>query len=387
MAGLVVGVTFYLHKGERSIFVNGGHQNAVFLVDQLRRCPAVARVIPVNYGEADTPPPQMMLDGLGLEFRKFEDVRDELDLLIECGSQIPPEWERHVHARGGKVVAYKFGNSLILDMEKLIAGRGDQGIHNGTQFDAVWTTPQHMHTNASYYEVAYRCPVRQVPHIWDSTFADKAISEFRGGLTWGYRPRPGPKSIACYDPNIDVVKMCIVPMLVCDLAYRERPELVDKVWITNTDPLRPQLTFQRMALALDICRRRAADGHAVCTFESRYNMVYFHAKHADVCIAWQWENGLNYAYYEMLYGHYPLVHNSELLPDGVGYRYHGFDAHEGAQVLLEVLAAHDGRLEEYNAAADTFLKTVRPDAQDNIEVHQAEIHRLFGVLGLAKRAA
>jgi len=375
--GLTVGVTFYIHKGERSIWVNGGHQNAVFLVQLLRRCPNVARVIAINGGDGETPSSKMLLDGLDLDLQRFDAAADSIDVLVECGAQIPAAQAEQVHARGGKVVAYKFGNAFVLDAEKLIAGKGDTGIFNGTKFDTIWTNPQHMATNASYWAACYRCPVLCLPHIWEPLFLDMARAELKPGVSFGYAPKAGPKRIAIYEPNIDVVKLCHIPMLVCDLAYRERPELIDTVWVTNTDGLRKQLAFQRFHHTLDIGEHRAADGKHVCSCESRYNLVWFQATHADLVVSWQWENALNYAYYEALSGGYPLVHNSHLLPEGVGYRYHGFDAHDGAAVLLDVLQSHDQNHEAYEARADAFLETVRIDHQPNIDAHAEALQSLY----------
>jgi hypothetical protein len=319
----------------------------------------------------------MLLDDLDFDFVRFEDVADEIDLYIEFGAQIPAKHEKHVHANGGRVVGYKFGNAFVLDAEKLIAGKGDQGIFNGTQFDAIWTNAQHMATNASYWEACYRAPVRCLPHVWEPLFAEKSKAELRRSLQFEYEPGRTAKRIAIYEPNINLVKLCHVPMLVCELAYRERPELIDSVWVTNTDRLRKQLTFQRFHHALDIGHKRAADGKHVCSCESRYNLVWFQAEHGDVVVTWQWENALNFVYYEALYGHYPLVHNSPLLPDGIGYRYHGFDAHGGARVLIDALERHDGRHEEYAADCDAFLRTIHPNAPANIDAHTEAIEQLW----------
>lgn len=374
--GITVGVTFYIHEGERSIWVNGGHQNAVFLVDQLKRCPGVDRVIAVNGGPGERPDKKMLLDGIIDEFPRFDTVADELDLYIECGAQIPAAHAERVHSNGGRVVAYKFGNAFVLDAEKLCAGKGDQMIFNGTKFDAVWTTRQHMATNASYWRACYRCPVVCLPHVWAPTFT--SIAQRESGNTFGYveRPRPNGFRIAIYEPNYNIVKMCHVPMLVCELAYRDHPELIDSVWVTNTDRLRDQLTFQRFHNTLDICKDRAADGMHVCTCESRFNLIGFQAKNADVCVSWQWENALNYAYYELLWGHYPLIHNSHLLPNGVGYRYSGFDAHDGAAVLTRALRNHNP--EAYGKRADRFIATLLPSNKRNIRAHQSAIDALWG---------
>lgn len=374
--GLTVGVTFYLHGEDRSIFVNGGHQNTAFLAQLLAACDGVERVIPLNGGPGHDAPEGMMYDGMGFDFVRFEDVADEIDVLIECGAQIPVQHEQHVHKRGGKVIAYKFGNAFVLDAQKVCTGKGDQDVFNGTRFDAVWTNPQHMHTNASYWEGVYRCPVLSLPHIWSPTFVEKVTEKLK--LDYGYKPGRVAKRIAIYEPNLEVVKTCHIPMLVCDLAYRQRPELIDTVWVTNTDHIRKQLTFKKFHSTLDICTTKAADGKNVCSCESRYNLIQFQSQHADVCVSWQWENALNYAYYELLYGHYPLVHNSEMLPGGVGYRYYGFDAHLGAEALLRALSEHDSiRANAYNSRVDAFLQTVHPLYPENIRLHEDAIDRVI----------
>ncbi len=375
--GITIGLTYYLYKGARSIWANGGHQNAVFLQRLLERCPGVDRVIPLNGGDGETAPAGMMFDGLGLEFKRFEAVSDQIDVLIECGAQIPAWQAAIVHERGGKVIGYRFGNHFILDGEKLIHGKGDSEVFNGTQFDAIWTLPQHMATNASYWEAVYRAPVRCMPHIWDPLFVAKCVAAFAPGVHFGYAPPHATRRrIAVYEPNIDLVKLCHVPMLAVDLLYRERPELVECLEVTNAIQLVEQRTFKSFATKLDINRAMHAEGGHVCRFHARYNIPWFQATHADIMLAWQWENALNYAYYEALYGHYPLVHNSDLLPEGVGYRYHGFDAHDGARALREAITTHDARLAEYNLAADALIASVATTNLANIRAHTEALSEL-----------
>jgi hypothetical protein len=410
--GLTVGVTFFVHDKPRAIWINGGFQHCVFLVRALENCPSVDRVIAVNGGDGERPDPAMCVDDW--EFVRFDEVADELDVYIECGAQIPKEHEQRVHANGGVVIGYRFGNSFVLDGEKLVRGSalqqiihqldaekglfsdaaqelrkrlqrlgGDQGIFNGTQFDAIWSNAQHMDTNASYWEACYRCPVACMPHVWDPTFIDRAISELPEDIEFRYRPGTRPKSIAIFEPNFNIVKLCHIPILTCELVYRDHPELIDKVWATNTDKLRSQLTFKRFHAALDIGHEKAADGHNVLTCETRWILPFFMARHADIVVTHQWENALNYVYYEALYGRYPLVHNSHLLPEGVGYRYHGFDAHDGAKALLEVLRWHDWRRNEYEEKAISFLEAhVYSSAPANIAAYDEELKKL-----IASRAA
>ena len=78
------------------------------------------------------------------------------------------------------------------------------------------------------------------------------------------------------------------------------------------------------------------------TIEPRFVSPQFLANHCDAVVTHHWENGLNYLYYEVLYGGYPLIHNSEFLKD-YGYYYDDFDAESGADALLSARAEHDRR--------------------------------------------
>ena len=78
-----------------------------------------------------------------------------------------------------------------------------------------------------------------------------------------------------------------------------------------------------------------------------------------------------------MYGGYPFVHNSTLLPKGVGYYYEGFDAFHGANVLLNVIDNHDKNHEEYQKRANAFLETLLPSNPINIAIYEREIQRLF----------
>jgi hypothetical protein len=367
-----VGISFFLHKREKntSIWSNGAMQNCVFLLNLLRASQHVGKVYAINAGHEDEEPaPALMFDGLDIEFVKIGDVIDELDLLIEAGAQLGPEPCARVHKNGGKTVAYRFGNAYVIDMERIIFQQGAGSILNGAKFDEVWSSPQHLATNAGPWQTYYRCPVRTVPHIWEPTFVDKAIREIQelGKHDFWYEPSDRPKQISVFEPNINVVKFCEVPILVIEEAYRRRPEAIDHAWILNSLQLKEHLTFVRHIQSLDIQRDQKI------SFEGRFNTPYWLARGTDVVVTHQWENALNYFYYDVLYGGYPLVHNSPMLPDGVGYRYDGNDTAGGGRLLSYVLRHHDKHADDYNRAAKAFLKTVRATSPENIEAHERAI--------------
>ena len=58
-------------------------------------------------------------------------------------------------------------------------------------------------------------------------------------------------------------------------------------------------------------------------------------------------------------------------------RYSGFDAFEGANVVLQVIENHDKHHEDYVKRANRFLETLLPDNPINIAIYEREILRLF----------
>lgn len=379
-----VGITFFLRSKPTSIWDNGAFQNAVFLWMLLKLIPGVD-VVAINGGDGDAPHPGLMLGsvGLGIEFHKISDeLVDTLDVLIECAAQVSAAHVKRVHARGGKAITYKFGNAFVIDAERVIHGKESGSIFNGAQFDEVWTNPQHVPTCASYWETCYRAPVRVLPHIWEPLFLDVAAKELADiGLSWGYKRRVGAQKarIAVIEPNINIVKTSTIPMLVIERAFRQPhgPELIGEVYVTNAERLKSHETFASFANNLDVVRARHPSGGSITSFEGRLKTPFLMAKYADVVVCHQIENALNYAYYDLLHGGYPLIHNSDLLPRSVGYYYQGFDTEWGASALTAALLTHDSGLEDYRARSNAFLATVRATSPANVQQHEQALERLM----------
>jgi hypothetical protein len=404
---LTVGVTVHLHASPgTSIWSAGGAQNCVFLIAALRACPNVGRVYLINGGDAAVPPTAYMLVGLDLEIVRIEEVVDQLDVLIECGSQVSAENVAKVRARGGRAVAYRFGNNAILDAERMLRGplarqlgdvlapaalealgpmlkAKDGGpMLSGAVFDEVWTIPQHERTCRSYFEMTLRAPVRVVPHIWEPTFIDAAVAEFpkdtaTAGLTFGYQPGRRAKRVSIFEPNLNIIKNCVFALLVAEAGFRRRPDLFEHVWCTNALDMIKLPMFESFVWSLDLQRVKKADGNPHVTFDGRYNLPFWLAKSTDFVLTWQWENDRNYMYYDALYGGYPMVHNSPSMPKGVGYYYEGFDATDGGNVLANAILTHDTRHDEYKRAANAFLETVRATNPAVVDEHGRALQGLF----------
>ncbi|WP_111893967.1 DUF2827 family protein [Acinetobacter sp. MB5] len=368
---LYVGISFHLDEGSVSdIFANGALQNIFFLYFLLKKIPFIKKVSIVYLGNKSEPHGGLMLDELGIEFENLNDVAGQLDLLIEGTVIIEPEHAKAVHDRGGKVVSYRIGNDFVLEMQSFLFDQKGGRFFNGAEFDAVWTIPQHENTCKSYFSIMLRCPITILPHIWSPIFLDKSIEQLKGNqITFGYQPRVGKKRVSNFEANRDIVKTCYIPVLICEKLYRENKDCIEHVYLCNTYDKKDRLAFFNFIGRTDLVRDN------VMTVEGRYKISDFLSRYTDIVVAHQWENALNYAYYEALYGGYPLVHNSPMLP--VGYYYSEFDAEQGATILSDVIASHDLNHAAYVKSAKDFLETLSVDHPSNIEAYAKAIQELM----------
>lgn len=158
---------------------------------------------------------------------------------------------------------------------------------------------------------------------------------------------------------------------MCEQAYRTAPEKLEHVYICNIYDRKDHPTFFNFIGRTDLVKDK------IMSVEGRYQMPDFLTRYTDIVLAHQWENGLNYAYNDALYGGYPLVHNSKLLPKGVGYYYDQFDAFDGARVLLDVIDNHDKNHADYVKRANEYLETLSPYNPMNLFLYERELKRLF----------
>jgi hypothetical protein len=356
----------------QSIWYNGGNQHCLFLYMLLKQCAAARNVWLCHNGPIAAYPPGMMLDRFKPDLRPIQEAIYETDLLIEMNLSLGPDFHNVVRERGGKRVNYRFGNDYVLAVEAVNFACHDW-IPNpyGTVFDEVWTNAQYIHSAASFFSKTTRAPVHILPHLWSPYFLDLA----RGANSeidrlWGYKPGDRPKAIGVFEPNLSVVKSTLIPMFIANEVFKSDPGAIRQVYLTNTEKLKENPVFKHLALALEMIQagRASADG--------RFPFVEFAAKFTDIVVSHQWENGMNYLFYESLYGGYPLVHNSAFLGEA-GYRYSGFDIDDGARALLLALTEHDANLKSYRKHAQGVLKAVDPLDAQVVQTYATRIAALF----------
>lgn len=204
-------------------------------------------------------------------------------------------------------------------------------------------------------------------------FMNKGIQKLKSaGISFGYKPTGSScKRISSFESNMTVLKTSLTPTLIAEQTYRTEPNCIQHIYLCNT------IQRKDHSLFLNLVGRTTLNKNGKISIEKRYQMPYFLAKYTDIVLSHQWENGLNYAYFDALYGGYPLVHNSPFLPKGIGYFYHDFDAFDGAKVLLDVIKNHDMNHKQYLSNVQDYLSTLLPTNPMNIYLHDLELRRLF----------
>jgi hypothetical protein len=327
-----VGITAAHAKDVPSVlWSNGVSQNIVYLALLMQKLPDVeVRIVAYPFGDMPKHP-------LGVCF-KVPTINDrddalELDVIIEMGIRLERDFTQPYRDRGGKLVSYMAGNSAVMNFESVFldgpaANRGSVVSPDG--FDAVWITPQHMRMNAGIARMTSE-HVEEAPHIWAPVAAEHACTSM--GTNPVFQGRPEKWSLATFDPNINVVKSFHIPLLVAEAAHRKYPEDIRRMMLFCTEHLKGRPHFESSIAALSL------GAASKVTSEGRHGIVAMLGREVDAVITHQWENDLNYLYWDVLYFGYPLIHNSSRIKDA-GYYYPDFDPAAGGEALIEAIEGH-----------------------------------------------
>ncbi|WP_244164316.1 DUF2827 domain-containing protein [Variovorax atrisoli] len=363
-----------LHHEAETLWNNGIKQNAVFLAEALRHCPTVASVVLVN--TTATPiTAALPWDQARWPTVTFEAAKDNVDVLIELGGQIDAAQTDYLKQRGARLVSYCCGFEYVHAMESMLFGKPlwGQNLFVNQRYDDIWMVPQVANISQPYFEVLRRTDARPVPFVWSPVFLDERTRALPDAGV--YLPKTGPRRLSVMEPNINVVKFCLYPVLIAELAYRSRPEAIALLQVTNAERLaKENMEFITLMNQLDLVRQHKA------VFLGRHETPVFLAQNTDIVISHQWENPLNYFYLETCWQGYPLVHNAHLCAD-LGYYYQGNDVSGASARVIEAIDTHDAQAASYRERQRSLIDRYLPGNAAATEVYDTLL------LGLMRRTA
>ncbi len=344
---LRIGVTIGLSVPDESLWINGIKQNALYLVKLLKNSPLGHQVVLLN----TTPVP--ITDALPwsrqeFETKPFDEAWRGLDVVIELGGQVSPEQTACLKAQGTKLISYCCGPEYAQNIEAMIFSRPlYSSIFINPGYDCLWIIPQVWGLNRGFLQTFRRCPAREVPFIWDPMAIEAASGHLRN--RGEYLPGSGPKRLSVIEPNIDVLKFCLYPILIAEQAFREVPEHISFLHVANADRfVHDGREFADLMRQLDIVNARKA------SFIGRVTTPNFLADYTDIVISHQWGLPLNYFYLECCWQGYPLIHNADMVKN-IGYYYLGHDLGQARDCLIDAICNHDKTYLEYKKAQRTEI--------------------------------
>lgn len=350
-----IGITIGLRAEDESLWVNGIKQNALFLAKLFKNSPLGHEVILLNTTDIIISD-QLPWDLNFFPTKPFDSACDGLDIVIELGGQINAEQTQRIKSSGTKLVSYCCGTEYVHNIEAMIFGRRLwDNIFINEHYDELWIIPQIWDISHGFLEAFRKCPAIKVPFVWDPMAIESLTQSMPNQGT--YRPTSTAKRLSIIEPNIDVLKFCLYPILIAEKIFRKTPQDICFLHVANADNMAlAGHEFSELMHKLEIVKANKA------SFIGWVRTPNFLIEHTDIVISHQWGLPLSYFYLECCWQGYPLIHNAELIPD-LGYYYHGHNLDEASEQLANAIRKHDQNWQDYTQkqrkAIERFLATDR----------------------------
>ncbi|WP_080422657.1 DUF2827 family protein [Burkholderia ubonensis] len=356
-----IGISVLTHAGQ-SVWENGLGQNILFLTQLLRELPFVTDILILNCGDQATLPAEAERILPGVKLVRPVDATELVDVVIEMGGALDADWLDYLRARGKKVVFLCCGQPYVGLVEPSIFKKNGS-FPRAERCDEIWVLPKDR-LFIPLMRTLHRCPVSEVPFLWDPILIERRAADVeKAGFRFGYEPGKGRQTpralrLGIFEPNISVVKCCVIPMLSCDAAFQSKPETVKSLHVLNSVHMKEHPTFSFLLTSLELHK------NDMIHLDHRHDFVGYVSQNIDAVVTHQWQNGQNYLHLDALYGGYPLIHNAPWLAD-VGYYYANSNVSEASRQIVKAASRHDTDHEAYVRSARSFLARLRPDAVDN----------------------
>jgi len=380
-----IGITIHLSTENESIWINGIKLNALYLLKALKEIGYNAYIL--NASEVQAPYEGKITWNINeFPIYDYKEKANDTDLMIWLGATYSDQDILDFKKTGPNkmVVKYVCGNNYMNDAEHVIFNNPG-AIGYNQEIDEIWYVPQQEELNRDYYRVLHNLPankVRPVPFIWDPVFLDMTSQKYNNSEVIEkelpvpvYKPGKAneEKQLACFEPNIGVQKWHMINLLIAEdylnmggkfnrlniicgdkLLHSEYyTSVIKHTKIFNTDPIK--LTYLPRLTAIDAL-----------------------AQFADIVIAHQLTNPLNYSYLDALYLQFPLVHNAPMIKDA-GYYYSGNNIGMGSRQLKLAIEQHDNNIAEYTERSEKVLTRYTIFNEGLLETYKQLIETTMGI--------
>jgi hypothetical protein len=357
-----IGVTVAI-TGSNTLFSNGVNQNALYLARVLKKCGYIVDLICGNQHTVDEIK-DYEKDLNILQYEKSYNIR--YNLIISVGLIVNKTMFKNWKLKNNdlKFVSYTCGNEYLINTERMLFDYKRENNTLKDRFDhdqiphQVWSIPQMENTNYFFYKfLKGQEKVTVVPFIWDPFVIEHNFA-LRKEST--YTPRPLERC-GVMEPNMSVMKNSIFPTLILEKSQKKNP--IKKIYLFGAELIKESKPYINFIQSTDVYKA------GLLTVESRFQTGQVLTKHADFVLSWQWENNLNYLWFDVAWMGWPLVHNGSMCQD-IGYYYEGFDGDGACQRIDEMINSHNDNYQQYLEKNRVAIKRFTGDNPKLVEQYK-----------------
>lgn len=361
MRKIRVGFSVLISDPKDNLWANGIKQNTISLQETFSLAQNVEKSYLVNLGS--------LHDYAGTSWEPFSDkiitpqqALDKIDVLITAMATPPESLVDSFSKKNIPFIKHSMGNEYAIFSEQILFM--DQAANNYNKrknYKAVWISPHFFKQNKDFFEVITDAPASIGPYIWSPKFLDQQAERNKkiNGKSL-YEPSGNTeKRVSTFEPNLNLLKTCMTPMLITEKFYKKAPDLLKKASIFGTERIKTKSFFIKFAKDFESYKNKKM------FFESRYPMAWALLEHTDIVIAHQRDLELNYAYFDAAWLGFPVLHNSDMLKD-LGYYYPDWDAEAASDILIDIAKNFDSNYEEYRDISRKIISRYLWDHPDNV---------------------
>ena len=376
-----IGITVLIDKPSDSLFTNGIRQNVIILRDLFAKCKNVSESYIINTAKNVVIPDDdtTTWGPYAKHIISLEEARDKCDLIVMAQGSAHVDTYKELSKKGIKITKHIMGAELNVFNETILFKDNKEArnlyTRNAGTVSNVWISPHFFDTDRYFFETQYDCEAVVGPYVWDPRFIQHHIDIFKSkdaNETGLYKPSGKlEKRLSTMEPNINMVKTSVVPIMTTERLYRKSPETLDKLSVFCGDGIKKKTDMVNFVKELDSYKA------GKMFFEARYPIVWTLLKHTDIVLCHQHQCALNYLYLDAAWMGYPVVHNSEYMKE-LGWYYEGNDVEKAAEYLKNIAYNFDSenhQNEEYVKKSRAFAYRYMIDNPENIHGYEKLIDK------------
>jgi hypothetical protein len=388
LSNLKIGITFDVPEDLKSFYSNGIRQNALYLFELLKNIKYDVKLIIELKNEEKFKKIQSEIDFYKYDYSLINNIyKEEYNLIFSFGFALPKDLIRNLKFKGVKIISYQCGNAYLIDSETILYNQHSGRILDNyidknnmdETYNQIWSIPQMYKQNKGFWETLYRTKCIQAPFIWSSSSINfvKKILKIDSDEPILYKKKLN--KIAIFEPNISLMKWCLPCLLITEQTYRKYKN-IGHIYVTNIDKTKKmeEMTINKFNINefTNLCRKLDIFKDNIMSVEGRFVTLDFMKSYADIVVSHQWENPLNYLYFDLAWMGWPILHNAYLCKD-IGYYYSDFNYDEAAEKLNEIINNHDANKLEYMKENRKIIENYLPTNVELQNKYKNMIENLF----------